>query len=75
VRQVEGCVREAMSEVQDGIRGIESMLENLDKDKRNLDSKIDKRKADLGRKEKQLSNLEVRRSRWVSLGSFEALLR
>jgi clusterin-associated protein 1 len=58
--QVEGCVREAMSEVHDGIRGIEDMLENLDKDKRNLESKIEKRKADLGRKEKQLSNLEVR---------------
>lgn len=57
--QVEACVREAMSEVHDGIRGIEDMLENLDKDKRNLESKIEKRKADLGRKEKQLSNLEV----------------
>jgi predicted nucleic acid-binding Zn-ribbon protein len=58
--QVEACVREAMSEVHDGIRGIEDMLENLEKDKRNLESKIEKRKADLGRKEKQLSNLEVR---------------
>mmetsp|Transcript_30977 Transcript_30977/g.59803 ORF Transcript_30977/g.59803 Transcript_30977/m.59803 type:complete len:416 (-) Transcript_30977:1627-2874(-) len=56
--EVESCVREAMAEVTEGIRGVEQMLENLEKDEKNLDQKIEKRKSELERREKHLSTLE-----------------
>lgn len=56
--EVEACVREAMAEVTEGIRGVESMMEGLMKDEKNLDQKIEKRKAELERREKHLNTLE-----------------
>ncbi|KAK3271438.1 hypothetical protein CYMTET_20211 [Cymbomonas tetramitiformis] len=59
--EIEACVKEAMAEVSEGIRGVEQMLENLEKDEKNLDQKIEKRKSELERSEKRLSTLQVSR--------------
>lgn len=56
--EIEACVKEAMAEVSEGIRGVEQMLENLEKDEKNLDQKIEKRKSELERSEKRLSTLQ-----------------
>lgn len=63
--EVEACVREAMAEVTEGIRGVEQMMEGLEKDEKNLDQKIEKRKSELERREKHLNTLESVRPQYM----------
>mmetsp|Transcript_23290 Transcript_23290/g.38956 ORF Transcript_23290/g.38956 Transcript_23290/m.38956 type:complete len:412 (-) Transcript_23290:77-1312(-) len=56
--EIESCVHEAVAEVTEGIRETEKQLENLEKDEKNLDAKIEKRKAALEISEKRLNSLE-----------------
>uniref|UniRef100_A0A7S0RGA7 Clusterin-associated protein 1 n=1 Tax=Pyramimonas obovata TaxID=1411642 RepID=A0A7S0RGA7_9CHLO len=56
--EIEACVHEAMAEVTEGIRETEKQMENLEKDEKNLDAKIEKRKAALEISEKRLNSLE-----------------
>lgn len=65
--EVEAFVREAIVSVQENTQGVDRMMGNLQKDKKSLDDKIDKRRAELERCEKRLATLQsVHRLTWTS---------
>lgn len=55
---VERSVQEAISQVEDNIKSLETQLDELERNEKTLDSKIEKKKQELERNEKRLSTLQ-----------------
>eukprot|EP00201_Polytomella_parva_P019308 CAMPEP_0175059800 /NCGR_PEP_ID=MMETSP0052_2-20121109/12633_1 /TAXON_ID=51329 ORGANISM="Polytomella parva, Strain SAG 63-3" /NCGR_SAMPLE_ID=MMETSP0052_2 /ASSEMBLY_ACC=CAM_ASM_000194 /LENGTH=349 /DNA_ID=CAMNT_0016325389 /DNA_START=50 /DNA_END=1095 /DNA_ORIENTATION=- len=55
---VERSIKEAIGQVEDTVRSLESNLEDLERNEATLDSKIEKKKQELERQEKRLSTLQ-----------------
>ena len=55
---IEQSIREEVTSVQNNIQSVEAMLNDLESDEKNLDGKIEKRKAELERSEKRLGRLQ-----------------
>ncbi len=56
---VERSVMEAVAQVEDHVRSLEQQLDELERNEKTLDSKIEKKKQELERNEKRLSTLQV----------------
>ena len=69
--EIEVAVQEAIQQVKDNVVNANDQLEELEKDEKNLNAKIDKRKAELGRSEKRLSTLKSVRPAYMD--EFEKL--
>ncbi|KAG2437857.1 hypothetical protein HXX76_005475 [Chlamydomonas incerta] len=55
---VERSIREAIAQVEDNIRSLENQMEDLERNEKTLDNKIEKKKQELERQEKRLSTLQ-----------------
>lgn len=55
---VERSIQEAINQVEDHIRSLEGQLDELERNEKTLDSKIEKKKQELERNEKRLSTLQ-----------------
>ncbi|KXZ51874.1 hypothetical protein GPECTOR_11g31 [Gonium pectorale] len=55
---VERSIREAIAQVEDNIRALENQMEDLERNEKTLDNKIEKKKQELERQEKRLSTLQ-----------------
>jgi clusterin-associated protein 1 len=55
---VERSVMEAVNQVEDQVRYLEQQLDELERNEKTLDSKIEKKKQELERNEKRLSTLQ-----------------
>ena len=55
--EIEAQVQEQIASVRDNVQGLERMLGDLRRDEESLESKIEKRRAELERAEKRLSAL------------------
>ncbi len=51
-------MNEAISQVEDHVRSLEAQLDELERNEKTLDSKIEKKKQELERNEKRLSTLQ-----------------
>mmetsp|Transcript_15622 Transcript_15622/g.33866 ORF Transcript_15622/g.33866 Transcript_15622/m.33866 type:complete len:452 (-) Transcript_15622:416-1771(-) len=55
---VERSVQEAIAQVEDHVRSLEQQLDELERNEKTLDSKIEKKKQELERNEKRLATLQ-----------------
>ncbi|KAG2497345.1 hypothetical protein HYH03_004506 [Edaphochlamys debaryana] len=55
---VERSIREAVAQVEDNVRALENQMEDLERNEKTLDNKIEKKKQELERQEKRLSTLQ-----------------
>ncbi|EFJ45063.1 hypothetical protein VOLCADRAFT_82453 [Volvox carteri f. nagariensis] len=55
---VERSIREAIAMVEDNIHSLENQMEDLERNEKTLDNKIEKKKQELERQEKRLSTLQ-----------------
>ena len=56
--EIESQVQEQIASVRENVQGLERMLDDLKRDEESLESKIEKRRAELERSEKRLSALQ-----------------
>ncbi|KXZ41242.1 hypothetical protein GPECTOR_616g703 [Gonium pectorale] len=70
---VERSIREAIAQVEDNIRALENQMEDLERNEKTLDNKIEKNKQELERQEKRLSTLQSVRPAYVD--EYERLQR
>lgn len=71
LEEIERAVQDSIQSVRDNINNLDLQLDELDKDKKNLEAKIDKRRAELERSEKRLSTLQSVRPAYMD--EYEAL--
>lgn len=72
-QEVEAFVNEAIQSVAENSESVVRMLSNLEKDEKNLEAKIEKRKAELERSQKRLATLQNVRPAYMD--EYEALQR